>query len=470
MRWALFGPTPGNRPSSSIRSWTTPSYTTGSLRPRADVHGRRAPTARRVGLGAHSSVSSMTRPPSSRSTTGRPTRSLSSTSSSSALGSSSCERDRATLSGRRYWLPPPRPARAGSDRSAGRLATGRWLARRLRSAAAVGSGGGLVQAPVRGRARARSAGRRPNRDGLGGTRRTARSPGGWRRALASGSPPARACAAEAAAPTRHPAAAVGRESPCTASTWASSASTSISACRTNSPCAPARKLAAAPSEAMPERHPAPVEGEHLRVLDQHEGHLLHAEELRGDVRPGVPDRLDVQRPGARGRGGWPDRLRDRRRLGRRRGPWASLDDGRLLDRGRGHRLRGRGRHGDRLASGLGGGPPAARRRGWATAGSRRAAAAAAGGCRDRQPALDPVQPSAVPRLAVGGRQQHASAEQLELQPRRGRSGQLGQPVVDDVGSTRELRRHRTGWPGRASARAGPPAGRAGSTPRPRAPR
>ena len=27
IRWALLGPTPGNRPSSSIRSWTTPSYT-----------------------------------------------------------------------------------------------------------------------------------------------------------------------------------------------------------------------------------------------------------------------------------------------------------------------------------------------------------------------------------------------------------------------------------------------------------
>src|SRR5687768_14779804 len=26
MRWALFGPTPGSRPSSSIRSWITPSY------------------------------------------------------------------------------------------------------------------------------------------------------------------------------------------------------------------------------------------------------------------------------------------------------------------------------------------------------------------------------------------------------------------------------------------------------------
>src|SRR5689334_18273442 len=27
IRWALLGPTPGRRPSSSIRSWTAPSYT-----------------------------------------------------------------------------------------------------------------------------------------------------------------------------------------------------------------------------------------------------------------------------------------------------------------------------------------------------------------------------------------------------------------------------------------------------------
>src|SRR3954469_4073168 len=31
MRWALFGPTPGSRPSSSMRSWTAPSYTVGYL-------------------------------------------------------------------------------------------------------------------------------------------------------------------------------------------------------------------------------------------------------------------------------------------------------------------------------------------------------------------------------------------------------------------------------------------------------
>src|SRR5947209_16990763 len=30
MRWALFGPMLGSRPSPSIRSWTTPSYTSGT--------------------------------------------------------------------------------------------------------------------------------------------------------------------------------------------------------------------------------------------------------------------------------------------------------------------------------------------------------------------------------------------------------------------------------------------------------
>src|SRR5690606_11363869 len=33
MRWALLGPTPGSRPSSSIRSWTIPSYTPATAWP-----------------------------------------------------------------------------------------------------------------------------------------------------------------------------------------------------------------------------------------------------------------------------------------------------------------------------------------------------------------------------------------------------------------------------------------------------
>src|ERR1700756_4977949 len=32
MRWAPFGPTPGRRPSSSMRFWMTPSYTSGPRR------------------------------------------------------------------------------------------------------------------------------------------------------------------------------------------------------------------------------------------------------------------------------------------------------------------------------------------------------------------------------------------------------------------------------------------------------
>src|SRR5947209_6291581 len=46
MRWALFGPTPGSRPSSSIRSWTAPSYIEG-LQP------RQAETAEAVTEPAH---------------------------------------------------------------------------------------------------------------------------------------------------------------------------------------------------------------------------------------------------------------------------------------------------------------------------------------------------------------------------------------------------------------------------------
>src|SRR4051794_41762059 len=46
MRCALFGPTPGNRPSSSMRSWTAPSYIDG-LQP------RQAETAEAVTEPAH---------------------------------------------------------------------------------------------------------------------------------------------------------------------------------------------------------------------------------------------------------------------------------------------------------------------------------------------------------------------------------------------------------------------------------
>src|SRR5215470_7515579 len=46
MRWALFGPTPGNRPSSSIRSWTMPSY----MRGLDSEAGKREPAGQRTHL------------------------------------------------------------------------------------------------------------------------------------------------------------------------------------------------------------------------------------------------------------------------------------------------------------------------------------------------------------------------------------------------------------------------------------
>src|SRR3954464_2899776 len=46
MRWGFFGPPPGNRPSSSMRSWTAPSYIDG-LQP------RQAETAEAVTEPAH---------------------------------------------------------------------------------------------------------------------------------------------------------------------------------------------------------------------------------------------------------------------------------------------------------------------------------------------------------------------------------------------------------------------------------
>src|SRR3954466_10077305 len=48
MRWALLGPTPGRRPSSSMRSWTAPSYTV--LQPREP---KPAATAEPAGQRAH---------------------------------------------------------------------------------------------------------------------------------------------------------------------------------------------------------------------------------------------------------------------------------------------------------------------------------------------------------------------------------------------------------------------------------
>src|SRR5215210_3094236 len=63
IRWALLGPTPGSRPSSSMRSWTAPSYTVGFLgsrecggRGRADERGlqaRQTHAAEAAGQGAH---------------------------------------------------------------------------------------------------------------------------------------------------------------------------------------------------------------------------------------------------------------------------------------------------------------------------------------------------------------------------------------------------------------------------------
>src|SRR4051812_10266050 len=54
MRWALLGPTPGSRPSSSIRSWTAPSYTSEARQAHAThARGERAELVlrHRLGLG-----------------------------------------------------------------------------------------------------------------------------------------------------------------------------------------------------------------------------------------------------------------------------------------------------------------------------------------------------------------------------------------------------------------------------------
>src|ERR1700760_1665279 len=57
MRWALFGPTPGSRPSSSIRSWTAPSYTvflcSEDVGRRGLQAGEPQPAAEAAGEGTH---------------------------------------------------------------------------------------------------------------------------------------------------------------------------------------------------------------------------------------------------------------------------------------------------------------------------------------------------------------------------------------------------------------------------------
>ncbi len=55
------------------------------------------------------------------------------------------------------------------------------------------------------------------------------------------------------------------------------------------------------------------------------------------------------------------------------------------------------------------------------------------------PALDAVQPGHERALvAVRGRQQHARADQLQLEPGRGGAAHLGEALVDDVGGAAEL--------------------------------
>ena len=54
-----------------------------------------------------------------------------------------------------------------------------------------------------------------------------------------------------------------------------------------------------------------------------------------------------------------------------------------------------------------------------------------------QPPLDPVQAGGIPADPRCPRQQHPGADQLQMEPRRGRAGHLGQPGVDDIGRPRQ---------------------------------
>src|ERR1700719_3139587 len=53
MRCAPFGPTPGSMPSSSMRSWTTPSYTSGPDRGTGVLVTRRSAETRHAGYSGY---------------------------------------------------------------------------------------------------------------------------------------------------------------------------------------------------------------------------------------------------------------------------------------------------------------------------------------------------------------------------------------------------------------------------------
>ena len=59
MRWALLGPTPGSLPSSSMRSWTAPSYTGRAYDLRAAVSPDAPPPLPSASTGAPGRVAQM---------------------------------------------------------------------------------------------------------------------------------------------------------------------------------------------------------------------------------------------------------------------------------------------------------------------------------------------------------------------------------------------------------------------------
>ena len=143
-----------------------------------------------------------------------------------------------------------------------------------------------------------------------------------------------------------------------------------------------------------------------------------------DLVPPTPDRTGVQRTGGRGRSSRRRRRHLLRRLRRRpRRRWRGRGaPGRLAGAGRrGHRGRGWGCR-RRIAS-----PATRRRRGVVRDGWRHGGRAEA--------LFHPLQTlQQCTRRIVGRGQQHAGADQLQQQSRRGSTAHLHQSVVDDIGA------------------------------------
>ena len=170
----------------------------------------------------------------------------------------------------------------------------------------------------------------------------------------------------------------------------------------------------------------------------------------GCGRRGCRRRRGARRCGRR-LGPVPRRARLGRALGRRgsAGAPARRAAGRPLRAPAGRRGAGCAARRGAAGAGAARAPVAARRRAAADAAVTGAAAAAVGTPPTSRRRSRRSRRAAYPLSPDGAGQQDARADQLELQPRRGGAGHLGEPGVDDVGRARQRARRRTRPPAAA---------------------